>query len=62
MIKVRGDLQVDGLHHEGQSAEDYYASKLHLLSLTEGEVQDGYDVLKALLFRCTLWIEIMREK
>ena len=35
---------------------------LSQLSLTEGEPQDGKTVVRALLKRCVLWIEIMREK
>ena len=64
MFRIRDEMQADlGISdHEGQSAEEAYASRLQSLSLTEGEIQDGRDVVKALLVRCTFWLEIMREK
>ena len=48
--------------HEGKTAEQAYEDKLAYLSLTEGGDQDGATIVKGLLIRCTLWIEIMREK
>ena len=62
VLQIRDEIQAQEVVHEGQSAEEAYASKLDKLSLTEGEVQDGPSVVKALLYRCTLWIEIIREK
>ena len=47
---------------EGKSAEQTYAEKLHKLSLTESGVQDAQTVIFGLLTRCTLWIQIIREK
>jgi hypothetical protein len=56
-----------GLHesydtHEGKTAEQVYAERLATLSLTEGEVADGPTVVRALLLRCVLWLEIIRGK
>lgn len=47
---------------DGKSAEEIYAERLHNLSLSEGEIMDGRHVVLALLARCELWIEIIREK
>lgn len=55
-------MQTDTYQHEGVNAEQAYAQTLSKLSLTEGEVQDGRTIILALLVRCTLWIEIIREK
>ena len=62
MFQIRDELQAESIQHEGQSAEEAYADRLAYLSLTDGEVQDGQSVVKGLLMRCTLWIEIIREK
>lgn len=50
------------MEHPGKSAEQAYEKMLANMSLTEGEVQDGKTVVKALLLRCLLWIEIVKEK
>jgi hypothetical protein len=55
-------MHAEADHHQGKTAEQAYAEKLSKLSLTEGGVQDGRTVVLALLARCTLWIEIIREK
>ena len=60
--EIQEELQVTTYSHEGKTPEQAYEDKLAFLSLTEGGVQDGQTVIKALLIRCTLWIEIMREK
>lgn len=62
MLKVQDEIHADAFQHEGQNAEEAYASRLAELSLTEGEAPDGKAVIRALLIRCALWIEIMREK
>ncbi len=61
-LQAEMNADMDVVKHEGKSAEQAYAEKLAKLSLTEGEVQDGQTVVLALLARCTLWIEIIREK
>ena len=55
-------MHADPFNHEGMNAEQAYAEKLSKMSLTDGEVQDGRTVNIALLLRCQLWIEIIREK
>jgi hypothetical protein len=60
--EIQEEVHVDRYTHEGKTAEQAYEDKLAYLSLTEGGEQDGATVVKALLIRCTLWIEIMREK
>lgn len=62
MLKIQAEVHAEDVQHEGQGPEEAYASRLAELSLTEGEVPDGKAVIKALLIRCTLWIEIMRQK
>lgn len=60
--QIEAEMQAERIQHDGISAEDAYADRLGILSLTEGEVQDGDKIVQALLVRCTLWIEIIREK
>ena len=60
--QVREALHEDGPAQSGKSAEEAYEKMLAQLSLTEGEVQDGKTVVSALLARCQLWIEIIKEK
>ena len=62
MLKIQSEIHAEALHHEGQNAEEAYASRFAEITLTEGEPHDGKSVVKGLLIRCTLWIEIMREK
>lgn len=61
-MQIQEEISYGGLEHEGQSAEQAYADRLHQLSLIEGGARDGQTVVKALVVRCTLWIEIVREK
>ena len=62
ILQVQEALQEHGVEHPGKSAEQAYEKMLSQLSLTEGEVQDGKTVVGALLTRCLLWIEIVKEK
>jgi len=62
MLKVQEEIHADAFQHEGQNAEEAYASRIGELSLTEGEPPNGKAVIRGLLVRCALWIEIMREK
>lgn len=61
--EIQEEVHAATYEHEGKTAEQAYEDKLaSIFNLAEGEVQDGITVVKALLMRCTLWIEIMREK
>lgn len=62
MFKIRTEVHAEAIQHEGQNAQEAYRSRLHSLSLTEGEVPDGDQVIQTLLIRIALWLEIMREK
>ncbi|PNS19440.1 UPF0662 protein [Sphaceloma murrayae] len=60
-------LQIeDQLHekvsHEGKSAEEAYAERLAQITLSEGTVQDGNQVVSTLLARCLIWVEIIEKK
>ncbi len=55
-------MHAETITYDGKSAEETYAAKLSNLSLSEGDVRDGREVVLALLARCTLWIDIIREK
>ena len=61
-MQMKEEMNLETYQHEGKTAEQAYEDKLAYLSLTEGGVQDGRTVVSALLVRCTLWIEIIREK
>lgn len=62
LLAIQHELHEDRDPHEGRSAEQAYAERLNKLSLTEGEVQEGETVVKALLARCLLWCEVIQEK
>ena len=62
MLKIRSEVHADAITHDGENAQEAYRSRLHSLSLTEGNVPDGDTVIQALLIRIMLWLEIMREK
>ena len=61
-MKIQEEMHTERVQHEGIGAEEAYADMLSKLSISEGDVQDGNTILTALLARCTLWIEIIREK
>lgn len=62
LLAIQQELHEDRDPHDGQSAEEAYSERLNKLSLTEGGVQDGEVVVKALLARCLLWCEVIQEK
>lgn len=61
-MQIQSELHADEVRHDGKTAEEMYAERLSTLSLTEGGVQPGDVVVKALLARCLLWCEIIQEK
>lgn len=62
LLAIQHELHADRDPHDGKSAEEAYSERLNKLSLTEGGVQDGEVVVKALLARCLLWCEVIQEK
>lgn len=60
--KIQEDLHENTVTHEGKTAEEVYAERLAQLSLTDNEIQDGHQVVSALLARCVLWVEIIQIK
>jgi hypothetical protein len=62
LLAIQHELHADRDPHEGKSAEEAYSERLNKLSLTEGGVQEGEVVVKALLARCLLWSEVIQEK
>ncbi len=62
MWKIKEEVHIESIEHDSENPQEAYASRLSKLSLTEGEILDGRTVLKALIYRCTLWLEIMRQK
>lgn len=64
LLEMQEQLQAPRDAHEGKTAEQVYAERLSSLTLTEagGEVPDGPTVVRALLARCLLWVEIIQDK
>ncbi|KAH9810045.1 Protein of unknown function (DUF2408) [Teratosphaeria destructans] len=65
LLQIQADLHEGPVTYEGKTAEQVYAERLALLSLTEhdgGQPCDGKTVVHALLVRCLLWVEIIQEK
>ncbi|KAK5127642.1 hypothetical protein LTR85_006983 [Meristemomyces frigidus] len=62
LLQIQAELHETRIVHDGKSAEQVYAERLASLSLTESEVTDGPTVVRALLARCLLWVEVITEK
>jgi len=64
LLQIQSELHESRDVHEGKTAEQTYAERLATLSLslTEGEAADGPTVVRALLARCLLWVEVVQEK
>ncbi|KAK5110724.1 hypothetical protein LTR62_005601 [Meristemomyces frigidus] len=62
LLEIQDQLHETRVTHDGKTAEQVYAERLEQMSLTEGEVADGPTVVRALLARCLLWVEIIQEK
>ena len=61
LLQIQAELHESRDSHEGTSAEQVYAERLASLSLTESEVADGPEVVRGLLARCLLWVEVIQE-
>ena len=63
LIEIQKEQQSEPeLSHEGKTAQDYYAERLAMINLVDGEVKDGKTIVNGLLTRCLLWVEVIEEK
>jgi len=62
LLQIQSELHEEKLEHEGKTAEQVYAERLAQLTITGGEYDDGPPVVRALLARCLLWLEIVQDK
>lgn len=62
LLKIQTELHAEGVSHEGKTAEEVYAERLAAINLSEGVEQDGPTVVKSLLARCLLWVEVIEAK
>lgn len=62
LLQIQAELHESGVSHEGRSAEEEYADWLKRISLEEGVIHEGPEVVATLLGRCLLWLEIVDEK
>jgi len=62
LLQIQSELHEEKMEHEGKTAEQVYAERLAQLTITEGEYDDGPPVVRALLARCLLWLEIVQDK
>ncbi|KAI7585939.1 hypothetical protein KC343_g19457, partial [Hortaea werneckii] len=62
LLDIQASLNESRDAHEGKTAEQTYAERLASLSLTEGGISDGPTVVRALLARCLLWLEVIQER
>ena len=60
--EIQTKLHADRDPHEGKTAEEVYAERLRVITLCDSMVQEPDMVVKALLARCQLWVEIVEEK
>ena len=50
------------MSHDGKTVEEAYIEKMPQLQVEEGVIQDGQVVVKTLLTRCLLWVEIVEQQ
>lgn len=62
LLQIQSELHENRDPHEGQSAEEKYAERLRMINICETCVQPPETVVKSLLARCLLWVEIIQEK
>jgi hypothetical protein len=62
LFEIQAELNAEGISHEGKTAEEVYAERLAAIQLCEGVVQDGPTVVKSLLARCLLWVEVIETR
>lgn len=62
LSQIQDELHESGVSHEGRTAEEEYADRLKRMTLEEGVVHEGPEVVATLLARCLLWVEIVEEK
>lgn len=62
LFQIQEEVHVEREEHEGKSAEEVYAERLKIINECPGCVKDGATVVKSLLARCLLWVEIIEEK
>ncbi|CAK4026840.1 related to UPF0662 [Lecanosticta acicola] len=61
LIEISNELHENRDAHDGKSAEAVYAERLRMVNICETCVQPPEVVVKSLLARCLLWVEIIEE-
>jgi hypothetical protein len=59
---MQKELHADVDTHPGRSAEEVYKERIQTITLAMNPNTDGQTVLRGLLARCLLWVEIVEEK
>ena len=62
MLEIQKEVHYDMDPHEGKSAEEVYAERLAMMQICETCQQPPEVVVKSLLARCLLWVEIIEQK
>jgi hypothetical protein len=59
---MQKELHADLDLHPGRTAEEVYAERIRTITEAMNPNQDGRTVVKGLLARCLLWVEIVEQK
>jgi hypothetical protein len=62
LLQIQGELHADRDPHEGKSAVEVYSERLRLIQEYPLNVQEPETMVRSLLARCLLWVEIIEEK
>lgn len=59
---IQDELHESRDPHEGKSAEEVYTERMAMVQICDGCTDDPDTVVKSLLARCVLWVEIIEQK
>ncbi|PPJ55657.1 hypothetical protein CBER1_05864 [Cercospora berteroae] len=62
LLEIQEQLHAERDPHEGKTAEEVYAERLQLIQDCPSCVKEPDMVVKGLLARCLLWVEIIQQK
>lgn len=62
LLAIQDEVHFENDPHEGKTAEEVYVERLAMIQICETCQQPPEVVVKSLLARCLLWVEIIEQK
>ncbi|KAK4496485.1 hypothetical protein PRZ48_012465 [Zasmidium cellare] len=62
LLDIQAELHESPDPHEGKSAEEVYIERMAMVQICDGCTHSPDTVVKSLLARCILWVEIIQQK